>query len=189
MFRKGLSLLKPNLEEKIGVEFLDEMPPLFSQFLRFFQVGENSLFFDKIMIEKGELRWFTKIEMFKDEEMNGENYTAVIDHVFSIKKLKEELVKWKNKEENWNIKGFMQIGLLYHGDVLLIGMENQFSDEIWRYGIGLSNTVLSKLDDNIFDFFSRLNTSIDDEEMEELNINENQIYKNLVEDFWRIRPV
>jgi hypothetical protein len=108
-------------------------------------------------------------------------------HIFPYKKILDEIEKYKKKEENWNQIGLIQIGLIYQGDVLLLGVENENRDEIWRYGQGLLSNVHTKLEDNIFDLFMRSKEVLLQEDLEDWGIKPYQIYKLLSEDFWRVR--
>ncbi len=60
--------------------------------------------------------------------------------------MEEEIEKYHQKAEKWNELGFIQIGLMHYGDILLLGMSGEKSDEIWRYGQGMIGLVTSKLD-------------------------------------------
>jgi tRNA U34 5-carboxymethylaminomethyl modifying GTPase MnmE/TrmE len=77
---------------------------------------------------------------------------------------------------------------MHWSDVLLIGVEDNNKDEIWRYGTGDLNETCSKLANNIFEFISKLNESIDYENLDTHNIEVEQIYRNLNETFWRVKP-
>jgi len=44
-----------------------------------------------------------------------------------------------------------------------------------------------KLDNNIFDFISRLYETLDEENIADYNLNIDKIYRNLNESFWRIK--
>jgi hypothetical protein len=189
MKRQGLELLKRRTESSDSFEKLlknSELPQKFSLFLNHFQVGESFTFSTYLKYKHSDYV-LNNLIMFDNESLEGEEYYAVIDYIFSYEKLLEEHEKYKLKVENWNREGFMQIGLMFWGDVLLLGMEGDRKDEIWRYGNGLIKTVLSKLDENIFNFFSRLKCTVDSETLEELKINTAQLYRNWGEDFWRVR--
>ena len=189
MKRQGLELLKRRTESSDSLERLlknGELPQKFSLFLNHFRVGENFII-SKYLKYKNTDYVLHHLIMFDNESLEGEKYYAVIDYIFSYEKLVDEYEKYKLNVENWNREGFMQIGLMFWGDVLLLGMEGDRKDEIWRYGNGLIRTVLSKLDENIFIFFSRLKCTVDSETLEELKINTSQLYRNWGEDFWRVR--
>jgi hypothetical protein len=189
MKREGLELLKKRTEtskDLVKLINITEIPQKFALFLNHYKVGDGS-YISKYLKYKNDDYVLNRLIMFDNEILEGEEYYAVIDYIYEYEKLIEEYGKYKNKVENWNKEGFMQIGIMYWGDVLLLGVEEDKKDEIWRYGNGLVNTVLSKLDNNIFDFFSRLKSAVDTETLEELNINTSQLYRNWGEDFWRVR--
>jgi hypothetical protein len=76
---------------------------------------------------------------------------------------------------------------MFYGDILLVGMEDKNKDEIWRYGQGILTSICCKLEDNIFDFFKRLQEAIDPDVLKDWDVTIEQIYKNLNEDFYRVR--
>lgn len=190
--RLGLELLYQ--VDKIPDEYFwlvedNRIPPIFRQFLKNYRIGTNSLKGEKIRLtnEPDSERVLTKITMYEEVIMEGENYHAVLDYIFDYRKLGQELVKFEDATENWNKLGFMQIGIMHWSDVLLIGMKNENLDEIWRYGQGLLSRVCSKLESDIFKFISRLRESLQEEDLAEWNISKKQIYRNLNEDFWRVK--
>lgn len=192
LYRHGFELLFQL--DKIPNEYLylvedNRIPPVFRQFLKNYKIGVNSLKGETIRLsnEPDSERVLTKITMYEEVEMDGEYYHAVLDYIFDNRKLEQELVKYENQIENWNKLGFMQIGFMHWSDVLLIGMKNENLDEIWRYSQGLLSKVCSKLESDIFKFVSRLKESLQEEDLVEWNISKNQIYRNLNEDFWRIK--
>ncbi len=189
MFKEGLSFLNNRTLITADLAELlreDLIPPYFKLFLNQFQVEinystENTVYFND------KKHHFSKFEMFNNEIINREEYYSTIDSIFNYDRLLEEVNKYKRKEENWNRLGLMQIGLMHSSDVLLIGLEEKNLDQIWRYGQGMG-IVTCKLDDNIFDFFSRLKLVIDEEALNEIGIiDSKKLYRNWGEDFWRVR--
>lgn len=189
MFKKGFSFLNKRANNSLELaELLNEVliPPYFKLFLNQFEIeldyiAENIVYFNE------EKYYFSKLEMFNNEIVDGEEYYSIIDYIFSYHRLLEEVEKYKKKEENWNKLGLMQIGLMHSSDVLLIGVEKENQDQIWRYGQGMG-IVTCKLNDNIFDFFSRLKLVIDEEALNEIGVNNaEKFYRNWGEDFWRVR--
>jgi hypothetical protein len=125
--------------------------------------------------------------MFENELINDEYYSATIDYIFDFPDLAKEYENYGKRTDRWHELGFMKIGLLFHGDVLLLGISNNVYGEIWRFGNGLLNTQYCKLDNSIFDFFSRLKQKVDEEQLSSLGISIDLLYKNYGEDFWRLR--
>lgn len=192
MNRKGLELLKQVESINDDLKLLlskKDLPDEFRRFLTLYKVGGQSIHFEKIVLDDMATDQYllTAPAMYNAVIINGEEYTASIDHIFPYEQLIEELDKYKAQVEHWNKAGFVQIGLMYYGDVLLLGMEGEKRDQIWRYGQGLIKTTMSKLENNIFDFFKRLSESLLEEDIESWGIKKSQIYKNLVEDFWRVK--
>lgn len=188
--KKGLELLnkkKDYTTEANKFLKINDLPPLFRCFLNLYDIGYEMLNVDKLKVKEKEVLSFIKVEMFNNYPLNNEKYNATIDLVFGFLQLIVEFNKYKEKEDHWHDMGFMKIGLMFHGDVLLLGMVESNKDEIWRYGNGLLDTVSCKLDDNIFSFFTRLNQNVDLEVLEDLEVNSSQLYKNWGEDFWRVR--
>ncbi|OQD43419.1 hypothetical protein BUL40_06200 [Croceivirga radicis] len=192
MNRIGLELLKQvdkNVEGFSDLVSNPILPSVFLNFISLYKIGYQSFKLEKIVLDDQgmDLYPLTSISMYDGVEMNGEEYFSTIDHIFPHQKILEEVKKYQSKEENWNTKGFIQIGLMLHGDVLLLGVEDENKDEIWRYGQGLLNQVHSKLEDNIFDFFMRAKEVLLEDDIEDWGINSSRIYKLLKEDFWRVK--
>ncbi|MBC5837497.1 hypothetical protein [Flavobacterium muglaense] len=192
MNRIGLELLQQVDKNADGfAELLSnhQLPPKFLDFITLFKIGYKSFKLEKIVLNDDEMDFYplTSIVTYDGVQVDGEEYFGTIDHIFPYKKVLDEIEKYKNKEENWNKFGFIQIGLIYQGDVLLLGVENKNRDEIWRYGQGLLSNVHTKLEDNIFDLFMRSKEVLLQEDLEDWGIKPYQIYKLLTEDFWRVR--
>lgn len=186
--KKGLNLLNTrNTKENIDLNFLnfELIPESFKLFVSNYELGYNLLNISKVNINQN-LEFFVVLSMFNEEVLNDEFYTATIDYIFDFPELNIELENYLNKTEKWNELGFMKIGLLFHGDVLLLGLSKDYIGQIWRYGSGMIKTQYCKLDNNIFDFFTRLKESLDYDQLGFLKINEDSLYKNWNEDFWRI---
>lgn len=191
MNRIGLELLRQVDKNAEGFSDLVSnpiLPAFFLNFISLYKIGYQTFRLEKIVLDDQEMVLYplTAISMYEGVEMNGEEYFSTIDHIFSYQKILEEVKKYQNKEENWNTKGFVQIGLMFHGDVLLLGVEHENKDEIWRYGQGLLNQVHSKLEDNIFNFFMRAKEVLLIDDIVDWGINTSRIYKRLDEDFWRV---
>ncbi len=190
---------------RIGVEVLNQvdktvegfaelikiqlLPPIFLNFISIYKIGYDSFKTELIVLndEKMDFYALTTITTYDGVMMGNEAYFGTIDQVFPYIKILDEIEKYKNKEENWNKMGFIQIGLIYEGDVLLLGIEDNNRDEIWRYGRGLLSNVHTKLEDNIFDLFMRSKEILLQEDLEDWGVKPNQIYKLLTENFWRVR--
>jgi hypothetical protein len=190
---------------RIGVEVLNQvdktvegfaelikiqlLPPIFLNFISIYKIGYDSFKTELIVLndEKMDFYALTTITTYDGVMMGNEAYFGTIDQVFPYIKILDEIEKYKNKEENWNKMGFIQIGLIYEGDVLLLGIEDNNRDEIWRYGQGLLSNVHTKLEDNIFDLFMRSKEILLQEDLEDWGVKPNQIYKLLTENFWRVR--
>jgi hypothetical protein len=190
---------------RIGVEVLNQvdktvegfaelikiqlLPPIFLNFISIYKIGYDLFKTELIVLndEKMDFYALTTITTYDGVMMGNEAYFGTIDQVFPYIKILDEIEKYKNKEENWNKMGFIQIGLIYEGDVLLLGIEDNNRDEIWRYGQGLLSNVHTKLEDNIFDLFMRSKEILLQEDLEDWGVKPNQIYKLLTENFWRVR--
>ena len=194
MNRVGIELLQQVDKNADGFEDLycnELIPPKFLDFISLYKIGYKAFKFEKIVLNDNEMDYYplTSMITYNGIQMDGEEYFGTIDHIFPYVKILNEIEKYKNKKENWNIKGFIQIGLIHEGDVLLLGVEDKNKDEIWRYGQGLLSNVHTKLESNIFDLFIRTKEVLLQEDIEEWGIKSHQIYKLLFEDFWRVRKV
>jgi hypothetical protein len=191
MSRKGLELIKPldDLSEELSL-ILEQglFPSKFSTFISLYKTGHDSFHFERLLLKnESDFLILTYGKMYENEPIEGHNYSGTIDHIFSPDRLLIEIDKYKQGKEKWNELGFVQIGLMFHGDVLLLGIEDENEDEIWRYGQGLLEKLSCKLENNIFDFFKKLNEKVDIEGLKEMNITLESIYRKLGENFWRIR--
>lgn len=135
MNRKGLELLKQQTQSDPELEYLiskGELPPIFVNFLKLYKVGFQSIFYEKIVLNDVDMDEYllSKITMYEDVGINGNTYTGSLDYIFQYNKLYCEVEKYKQKTEKWNELGFMQIGLMHHNDVLLLGMNGDKIDEI-----------------------------------------------------------
>jgi hypothetical protein len=192
MNRVGLELLQQVDKNVDGFEELlsnQLLPPKFLDFISLFNIGYNLFKTEKIVINDDEMDFYglTTIITYNGVKIENEEYFGTIDYLFPHVKILQEIQKYKNKEENWNKLGFIQIGLIYQGDVLLLGVEDKNRDEIWRYGQGLLSNVHTKLEENIFDLIMRSKEIILQDNLDDWGIKPNQIYKLLSEDFWRVR--
>ncbi len=187
--KKGISLLNSlSLKNKEFEKILEikEFPMFFRIFLQNYEVGDRMLQNEMLFIN-GNFEIFLKFQMFDNHLLFSENYNATIDKILDYEDLYLEFDNFTKKKENWHELGLLKIGYLFYGDILLIGMEENNKDEIWRYGNGILSEITCKLDDNIFDFFNRLKISVDTDLLDEWNIKESQIFKNYGESFWRIK--
>lgn len=192
MNRSGFELLKQlDVATSDLKKILDKklFPSQFLSFLSTYQVGSGSFRFEKIVLDDSDMEYYvlTAGKMYDEEIIEGQKYSATIDHIFSYDTLLLELDKYSRRAERWNEMGFVQIGLMYYGDVLLLGVEDSNRDEIWRYGQGIIGNPACKLEDNIFNFFRKLKETIDADDLKDWKIGIEQIYKNFNEDFWRVR--
>lgn len=187
--KKGLNLLNSrNTKEGLNLNFVNNelIPESFKLFVSNYQLGYNLLNISKVNINET-LEFFVTISMFEEEIINEDVYTATIDYIFDFNELNVELQNFINGIDSWNELGFMKIGLMFHGDVLLLGLSESNYGQIWRYGSGMLSTQYCKLDKNIFEFFSRLKENIDEEQLSYLKITKDKLYKNWNEDFWRVK--
>jgi hypothetical protein len=186
---KGLNLLNclssksESLEKVLNIL---EIPDIFKLFLSIYEVDYKMLK-NELLFINGRHEIFMNFQLFRNFSINNENYNATIDRILEYEALVLEYMAYKEKSENWHQIGLMKIGFLFHGDLLLLGIENDKRDEIWRYGNGLLSKVCCKLDNNIFEFFSRLILDFDTELLDEYNLDISSLYKKFGEDFWRVQ--
>ncbi|MFJ1378368.1 hypothetical protein ACILPE_05990 [Capnocytophaga canimorsus] len=191
MNKRGLNLINclSNKEIKLDkVLKIVELPNSFKLFLQNYEVGYKMLRTEKILINQEETP-FVYFSIYENVLINGEKYNASIDKILDYDEILEEYNNYIDKKDNWSDLGLMKIGYLFYDDVLLLGLEKHNRGEIWRYGNGIFSEVCSKLENNIFDFLQRIECKIDYDILEELGINEKQIYKNYNENFWRIKEI
>lgn len=192
MNRIGLELLQQVDKNADGFAELlnnNQLPPKFLDFISLFKIGYDLFKTEKIVLNDEEMDFhgLTTIITYNGVMMEDEEYFGTIDYLFPYNTILEEIEKYKNKDENWNKLGFIQIGLFYEEDVLLLGVEDENRDEIWRYGQGLLSNVHTKLEDNIFELFMRSKEILLQDNLQDWGIKPSQIYKLLSEDFWRVR--
>lgn len=191
MDRKGLELLRPlqTIDDELKMILEQRLfPPKFSTFLSLYSTGLGSIQFERVLLkDESNFVILTYGQMYDNDLIEGQIYSGTIDHIFSPDRLLMEINEYKEKTEKWHDMGFAKIGLMFHGDILLVGLEDNNQDEIWRYGQGIIEKLTSKLEDNIFNFFRRLTEKVDKEGLQELDIALDDVYKRLDEDFWRIK--
>jgi hypothetical protein len=191
MNRKGLELLRPlqSIDDELSMILEQRLfPPKFSTFLSLYSTGLGSFQFERILLkDDSDFIILTYGQMYNNDLIEGKIYSGTIDHIFSPDRLLTEINEYKEKKEKWHVMGFAKIGLMFHGDILLVGLEDNNQDEIWRYGQGIIEKLTCKLEDDIFNFFKKLTEKIDKEGLQELHIDLEDIYKKLDEDFWRIK--
>lgn len=187
--RSGISLLKARISsssELFEILGIDQLPLSFKIFIKAFELGYDMIDYSMVVINK-KPEFFVKLTMFENYMINDEEYNATLDLIFPISDLLKEYSSYKLKVDKWHDLDFMKIGLLFHGDIILMGLGKENSGEIWRWGNGLLNTQYCKLDNNIFDFVNRLNEEIDNDQMDYFKIQTNELYKLWGEKYWWVK--
>jgi hypothetical protein len=100
----------------------------------------------------------------------------------------KEFDNYKLQTENWHKLGFIQIGLMDNSsDVLLLGVQEDNKDQVWRHEPSVADKIGAKAGNNIFEFIRNLKESIDYENLTIHQTELDQIYKNISENYWRVR--
>jgi len=202
MIYKGFELIR-NIESipDIGMKIIKEsnLPPLFLKYISLFEIGDNyiNVPISSFICEKDSsyMRQYAGLIYFDNESLNGIEIDHEISSLYTYDELLDEYNRFLNKEEEWHRKGFMKFGYFGFGsDILLIGIENNVRDEIWRRGVDFSN-LYDKLASDIFDLMSKIKLFVceDDleetcgEELEECDVDVSDFYRIYGEDFWRIK--
>ena len=184
--RKGFQLIRKLDFKPEGLNELLGLPltPKFRLFAENFDLEKLFVPQPKLQVND-EIISLTIYKQFEEVEYNGEFYTAIIDRLFTPTELIQEYSKFLKRLDHWHDLGLMKIGLLFHGDVLLLGMQEANQDQIWRYGSGLLNTQANCLDKDIFKFFNRLVEQLNSEDLAGIDID--SIYQSFNSDIWRMK--
>lgn len=200
LIRKGLELLKqidkkPKILENIIQE--NKFPPKMLMFLANYKVGFHDIMFLEETYPYGKLNTKIPIALYTADYIrlktlfDGEEYTNYFFELLNYEELIIEYKEYENITCEWHDNGFIKIGFMApFRDLLLLGVEEENKDEIWRFGEYRGPKTTSdyfKFDDNIFDFMSRLEQYWSDKDLKDKGIDSSLVYKNWGEDFWRVR--
>jgi hypothetical protein len=170
MDRKGFELLE-QIEEKSEElkELLKEplLPNSFRTFVRSYKIGKDLIRRELLQIndQTSDKISLTQLSMY--ELTKGNDYQGCLDYIFDAQDLLKEFDNYKLQTENWHKLGFIQIGLMDNSsDVLLLGVQEDNKDQVWRH---------------------EPSESIDYENLTIHQTELDQIYKNISENYWRVR--
>ena len=191
MNRKGFELLE-QIEEKSEElkELLKEplLPNSFRTFVRSYKIGKDLIRRELLQINDQTLDKISLTQLSMYELTKGNDYQGCLDYIFDAQDLLKEFDNYKLQTENWHKLGFIQIGLMDNSsDVLLLGVQEDNKDQVWRHEPSVADKIGAKAGNNIFEFIRNLKESIDYENLTIHQTELDQIYKNISENYWRVR--
>jgi hypothetical protein len=191
MNRKGFELLE-QVEEKSEElkELLKEplLPNSFRTFVGSYKIGKGLIKGELLQINDQTLDKVSLTQLSMYELTEGNDYQGCLDYIFDAQDLLKEFGNYKLRTEHWHKLGFIQIGLMDNSsDVLLLGVQEDNKDQVWRHEPSVPDKVGAKSGNNIFEFIRYLKESIDYENLKIHHIELDQIYKNISENYWRVR--
>jgi hypothetical protein len=178
---KGIELLRKKSKEQNTIQ---DLPPLYTIFSDTYMLGRNATFVEKFMYHD-ELILLSSV-LYSNPVFEYEN---IFSYFFDIEELKQELDLYKEKYEKYHKQGFITIGLFEINDAILLGVEENNLDEIWKLNgdWGDEQPYCQKLTSNIFEFVNLFRRDLIKINLVTRKINECDLYKNWGEDFWRVK--
>jgi hypothetical protein len=175
---KGIELLR---SAKSHLNDL-QLPPKYSIFSQNFKLGRNALRIEYININ-GELIQLNSINYITD------GYDNVLSHFLDLSSLRQELLDYLNKVQEYNSDGFIKIGLFDINDSLLLKIDGIDVDSIWIWSgdWGDNRPEYKRVASSIFDFIEDLELIVIQINLMVRAVALKQLYKNWGEDFWRVR--
>ena len=182
----AMQKLRPR-ETKVNIDNWGlSLPPIFKLFITYYSLGDESELFDSFKIKRsGEesvrtIQWsnLTKENMFKIENDR-------LRKLLNFDDLKIELDKFKNQIDLWHKEGKVLIGYTL-SDIILLGFNDAAKDKIFLYGEGTDGKI-ELIANDIFDFFLKIEMFPDTDILNVYNINLDFCFKNIGEDFWRVK--
>lgn len=176
MFR-GLQLFKIREDEYFNTEGI-ELPPIYKCFIRNFVVNKNSLKkFDYL-----DPRFNSQVEMLERKYIPDEG-RLVIYNFLSIDEGLNVMKRSFDKDDEINKMDFLPIAECATDQYLLLGLGDSNKDLIVLEDRFSNERFITKAE-NIIDFVNGIEMVF----KEEINgIPVNKFYRNLVEDFWRVK--
>ncbi|MBA6156011.1 SMI1/KNR4 family protein [Tenacibaculum sp. S7007] len=182
VLKRGFELLRTRpLNEKVLVSELEygiELPPIFRNFTKIFDVSEVNNHI-KYIYNKDREQYCAGIVYFP------ENYDTNSDEVmFHNFHSLESTISGFEDDDDWAEAGYLPIAMCGHSGAVLLGTRNEEKDCIF---IQTMSQEIYKISSNIFDFVRDLvMLEVSEEELYD-EIRFEQLYKNWGEDFWRVR--
>ncbi len=177
---EGVELLHKNKNEYPS---RDDLPPIFSVFIKTYATGRNGFKIKHLKFNE-DLIQLTSITFF-----GADGYENSISHLFNNLEIESELESYAEQIDDHHKQGFIRIGLFDINDSILLGVSGENSDTIWKLSgdWGDDRPCLEKLSDNIFEFINNLKEVVIKMNLLVRKIDEQQLYRNWGEDFWRVR--
>ncbi len=177
---KGIELLR---RKQITDQKQLELPPIFNIFFNYYQTGREGLNIKYFKIGS-DLIQLTSVSYF-----GRDDYENTMSHFFDSSTLELEIKKYKNKIDDYHKDGFLMVGQFDINDSVLLGIDEKNKDSIWKLNgdWGEVRPEKEKLAENIFDFVNCFEEVTIKMNLITRKINENLLYKNWHEDFWRVK--
>lgn len=165
--RKGLNLFKS--EEAIWEEeSLKYLPPKYLEFAKYFKLGESELNIDYYIHETGKVKIpLTSVVYQKDE------HELFVEQIFNPQQITSILSCGENLEDPFVKYDLVRLGVITypHNTQLYLGINNK-ADKVFYQEDGAIRDEFSLIEDNIFEFASKLKLVENAYQINQTNYNE-----------------
>ena len=176
---EGIELIKRNKDLNFEIRGL---PLLYQTFLKTYSTGREALNLEYFKFND-DLIQLTSVTYF------GENdYENSISYLLDIKELEVELKNYAAGVDLFHTEGFIKIGLFDMNDTILLGVNEDNKDTIWRLNgdRGDDRPYKEKMEDSIFDFVNSFQRVVIKMNLLVRRVEEGRLYKKWGESFWRV---
>lgn len=158
------------------------LPPKFLIFCQNFKLGRDALKIEYVNID-GDLIQLNSINYYAN------NYENALSYFLDIPNLIVEKESYESSLYEYNLDGFIKIGLFDVNDSLLLKIKGSDEDSIWKWSgdWGDERPQYERIASDIFDFVEKLESVVIQINLLVRNVLLEQLYKNWGEDFWRVR--
>ena len=182
-------MLVPRIDKPILDESFDLIPPIFRVFIDNYVLGDEKILFNCLKFslkdrkESVVIRWKnspTKNPWLEEDE----RLLGMID----IPELRQEIFEYNSipttpySREVYHEKQSIKIGYT-HGDLILLGVSEENKDCIFIYG----ESPFTKIADNIFDMFSKIELIPDINNLRHYGINLDKLVLDWNSNTWRVK--
>jgi len=183
--RSALHYLNARQEKvNIGDEF-SCLPKIYKVFVSNYELGDETRLFRSLKIKTDSkpepvvIRWENSQEV-NPWKIEGDRLLGLT----LLEDLKYEIQEYGQKAEPWHQSGMIKIGRT-HGDVVLLGIENDREDRIYLYGESSDYGEFFEIAADVFSLFAKIELIPDTELLDFHKVNLNELSLNWDEDYWK----
>jgi len=162
---------------------LSGLPILYQTFLKTYSTGREALNIEYFRFDD-DLVQLTSVTYF-----GADNYENSISHFLSIEELEIELKRYAAGVDEFHTEGFIKIGIFDMNDTILLGVNEDNKDTIWKLNgdWGDGRPMKDKMNDSIFEFVNSFRQVVIKMNLHVRRVDEARLYRKWNEGFWRIR--